>query len=115
MEPNPPLHPAAVWAASQHFSAEEVACTTAVVLKILDGKCQMLPGEKTAVLAIYDTIHTQFSTLFDVATHRRIAAARGGDAQEAQAIHELRLYAEAQISKPTMKAYKARLRDGLFG
>ena len=32
-----------------------------------------------------------------------------------QRIHELRVYAESEIPKPTMKAYKAMLRDGLFG
>jgi hypothetical protein len=115
MEPNESLHPAAAWALDNHFTPDEVACTTAVVLKILDGKCKMLPGEKTAVLAIYDTIHTQAATLFDAETYRLIAASRGGDADVAQVIHELRLYAEALIPKPVMKAYKARLRDGLFG
>ncbi len=94
----------------------EVDCTTAVVLKILDNKCKMLPGEKAAVLAIYDAVKLRPADLFDSTVHDAIFDARHRPvAQTAQAIHQLRLAAEACISRPVMKHYKALLRDGLFG
>jgi len=108
-------HPATHWALNRHFSPEEVECTTAVVLKILDGKCKMLPGEKAAVLAIYDVVRAQPSSLFNQDTHRQIAAARSGDNAALATIHNLRLFAEQQIPKLVMKQYKAVLREGLFG
>ena len=45
-------HPAAQWAVEAGFNPEQIDCTTTVVLKILDNKCKMLPGEKDAVMAI---------------------------------------------------------------
>lgn len=108
-------HPAARWAVGQCFSPLEVACTTAVVLKILDGKCKMLPGEQAAILAIYEVVRCHPSQLFTPDTHSLIAAARSGDQAALPSIHALRLLAEEQIPKPVMKGYKARLRAGLFG
>lgn len=115
-------HPAAEWAQHTQFDATQVDCTTTVVLKILDGKCKMLPGEKTAVMAVYDVVRDQAGALFDAHTHQTIAQARaipGFDSLSGsplhEAIHELRVEAEAKIPKPVMKAYKAVLREGLFG
>ena len=110
------LHPAAEWAKQMRFTPEQVDCTTTVVLKILDNKCKMLPGEKAAVMCVYDVIKQQAGTLFDDAAHSVISKARiQPDSETAEKIHELRVYAEANIPKPVMKAYKAVLRDGLFG
>jgi hypothetical protein len=110
------LHPAAHWALLVGFNAEQADCTTAVVLKILDNKCKMLPGEKRAVMAIYDVVHHLASPLFDSAVHDAISAARQQpDPGTLDAIHPLRVRAEAAIPKPVMKQYKAFLRDGLFG
>lgn len=110
------IHPATAWAQEMRFDASQVDCTTAVVLKILDNKCKMLPGEKAAVMCIYDVVIQQPSTLFDDAAHATINQARNhGDEATMNKIHELRVYAEANIPKPVMKAYKAVLRDGLFG
>jgi len=110
------LHPAAEWALQAGFDAVAVDCTTAVVLKILDGKCKMLPGEKLAVLAVYDVVKHRPAERFDTAVHDAIHRARHmPGARVASAIHRLRVEAEASIPKPVMKAYKARLRDGLFG
>jgi len=39
------LHPAACWAIQAGFTAEQVDCTTAVVLKILDDKCRCCPAK----------------------------------------------------------------------
>lgn len=69
-------HPAAQWAVLVGFNPEQADCTTAVVLKILDNKCKMLPGEKQAVMAIYEVVRHLTSTLFDNAVHHAISAAR---------------------------------------
>lgn len=109
-------HPAAQWAVEVGFNPEQVDCTTAVVLKILDNKCKMLPGEKAAVMAIYDAVRHLSAPLFDSAVHDAIGAARLRPAPAGlDTIHQLRVHAEAVIPKPVMKRYKAFLRDGLFG
>ena len=109
-------HPVAQWAILVGFNPEQADCTTAVVLKILDNKCKMLPGEKLAVMAIYDAVRHLSSPLFDNAVHGAISAARlQSDPWTLDAIHLLRVYAEAAIPKQVMKQYKAFLRDGLFG
>ena len=116
LHPAAPLHPAAQWAIRAAFTSEQVDCTTAVVLKILDNKCKMLPGEKLAVMAVYDVVRHLGAPLFDSTVHAAISAARLQPEPTAlEAIHPLRVYAEAAIPKPVMKHYKAFLRDGLFG
>jgi hypothetical protein len=109
-------HPAAQWAVEVGFNPAQVDCTTTVVLKILDNKCKMLPGEKAAVMAIYDAIRHFPAPLFDHAVHDAISAARLHPTPAAlDTIHQLRVHAEAVIPKPVMKSYKAFLREGLFG
>ena len=110
------MHPATEWARQTSFDATQVDCTIAVVLKILDNKCKMHEGEKTAVMHVYDVVKDNSGKLFDDDTHRCIEQSRqGGSDLVANKIHELRVYAEANIPKPVMKAYKAVLREGLFG
>ena len=110
------IHPAAQWAVLAGFTPEQVDCTTAVVLKILDNKCKMLPGEKLAVMAVYDAVRHLGAPLFDRAVHDAIRAARQEPGTlTLEAIHPLRVHAEAAIPKPVMKRYKAFLREGLFG
>ena len=110
------VHPAAEWAAEQTFDTSAVDCTTTVVLKILDGKCKMLPGEKAAIMEIYDVVRENPGVIFDATTHHIIATARNENTGDmAERIHMLRVYAEDKIPKPVMKKYKAMLRDGLFG
>ena len=112
------LHPAAEWALGTHFSTVHVDCTITVVLKILDNKCKMLPGEKDAVLEIYDVVKLLPGELFIQKDYQVIEKARRSDTASDEVldkIHELRVYAEACIPKPVMKSYKAILRDGLFG
>lgn len=110
------IHPATAWAQTMTFDASQVDCTTTVVLKILDNKCKMLPGEMAAVMCIYDVVKLQPGTIFNNDVHPTISKARTQTNEDTQEkIHELRVYAEANIPKPVMKAYKAVLRDGLFG
>ena len=86
------------------------------MLKILDNKCKMLPGEKLAVMAVYDAVHHLPAPLFGRAVHDAICAARQEPGNATlDAIHPLRVHAEAAIPKPVMKRYKAFLREGLFG
>jgi hypothetical protein len=110
------LHPAAQWALEVGFNTEQIDCTTAVVLKILDNKCKMSPGEKEAVMAIYDAIRQHPAPLFDNAIHDAInAACQQPTSAVLESIHQFRVHAEAVIPKPVMKSYKAFLRNGLFG
>lgn len=109
------LHPAAEWAMETTFSPVDVDCTTAVVLKILDNKCKMLPGEKLAVQAVYDAVRHLPAELFGGEVHSVIDQARRAPAVVADQVHRLRVDAEARIPKPVMKTYKAKLREGLFG
>lgn len=112
------LHPAAEWALSTHFTPMHVDCTTTVALKILDHKCKMLPGEMSAVLAIYDVVKQLPGELFCQSDHEVIATARCTEAASGEVmekIHTLRLYSEKNIPKVVMKEYKSILRDGLFG
>ena len=109
-------HPAAQWAIESGFNPEQVECTTAVVLKILDNKCKMSPGEMAAILAIYDVVHNIPTPLLGNAVHEAIRVMRTQATDEARnTIYLLRIRAEAAIPKPTMKHFKAFLRDGLFG
>ena len=110
------IHPAANWASGRNFSEIEIDCTTTVMLKILDGKCKMLPGEKAAIMEIYKVVRSRPGSIFDAATHQLIDKAwEQNDDRVKDRVHALRLYAEQSIPKPVMKTYKAMLRDGLFG
>ena len=66
------IHPAAEWAVGQDFSPTVVDGTITVVLKILDGKCKMLPGEKAAIMEIYDVVRLTRGVLFDSEAHQTI-------------------------------------------
>jgi len=111
-----PLSPVR-WAETAHLDSAQRDCVTAVVLKVLDAKCKMAPGQQEAMLAIYDTLGADGGGLFDQAVHQSIEQARSSPHLEAslrERIHQLRLEAEARIAKPTMKAFKVRLRRELF-
>jgi len=108
-------HPATEWAEQQDFSASEVDCTVTVVLKILDGKCKMLAGEKAAIMHIYDVARNARGVLFNAEIHKIIDSARNKpEASVMGRVHELRVYAESTIPKSVMKKYKAMLHHGLF-
>jgi len=105
------------WAESSALNAEQLDCVTAVALKILDRKCKMPADEQEAMLAIYDLLHPTPALLFEEEAHQVIDTALQQtiiDPVTAEAVHRLRLDAEARIPKPVMKAFKARLRDELF-
>jgi len=106
---------AASWARIKSFSASDIDCTTAVVLKILDHKCKMESIHMNAVIAIYDVIKTQAGERLDANTHQLIEAARTQADDMSPGIHQLRVKVESLIEKPIMKAYKKMLRDELLG
>lgn len=105
-------HPAADWAATQPFSPEHIDCTTAVMLKILDGKCKMLPDAQCLLRAIYSVTRNREGKLFDAEVHRIIQQAGCSSSLDlSEKIHRLRLQAEEEIPKPRMKRYKAMLAE----
>ncbi len=94
------------------FRPIEVDCATAVMLKILDGKCKMAPDEKEIMAALYDALKARPGEVLDFSLRQTIAQARENlNASKKMEIYELRVLAETQISRPVMKGFKARLRE----
>ncbi len=104
---------AARWALDSDLSPIHVDCTTAVMLKILDGKCKMDREEKQVMVIIYDAVKHRPGALFAEGVHRLIENARHADQEYdfTDAVYEQRVLAETMISRPVMKAYKAMLRE----
>ena len=105
----------AAWLAAHPLEPGEVDCATAVMLKILDGKCKMAPGEKERMTALYDALEVQRGQTpglrFGAELHALIARARQtADDSLKELLYERRVLAESAISRPVMKAFKARLR-----
>jgi hypothetical protein len=106
-------HPAAVWAASTDFEPVHLDCVTAIMLKILDGKCKMGAAEKGALTAVYDVVKVRPRQGLASEVHGLIAAAREDSDADAAAIHAWRVRAEEHIPKPVMKGFKQLLRSSL--
>lgn len=105
-----------VWVAAHALTPSDIDCATAVMLKILDGKCKMGEVEKCVMAALYDAVRDRPGQHFGAAEHTLIATARqGADDAMKNAIYERRVLAETAISRPVMKAFKAMIRaEGLF-
>jgi hypothetical protein len=111
-------HPAAIWAVGTDFEAAHLDCVTAIMLKILDGKCKMGAAEKNALTAVYDVVKVRPRQGLASEVHGLIAAARqhsnaDTDANIAADIHTWRVRAEEHIPKPVMKGFKQLLRSSL--
>lgn len=107
-------HPAAQWAQTAQLSVSDLDCITTVMLKILDGKCQMNEEQREAYISIYNVTKVRPGSLLGDEVHQAIDTARQLNRQEVRdRIHQLRLDAEAAIPKPTMKAFKAMVREAL--
>ena len=104
------------WVAAHPLSASDVDCATAVMLKILDGKCKMGAVEKAVMAELYDALKARSGQRFDDSFHALIASARQHcDEALKNVIYERRVLAETAISRPVMKAFKAMIREnGLF-
>ena len=104
------------WAERTAFAPLQIDCITAIMLKIIDGKCKMA-DEKRVMAEIYDIVRGQEGRLLGPEVHALIASARSepDDSRLAQ-VYEQRLFAESMITRPVMKAFKALLRsEGIIG
>lgn len=101
------------WAQAAPWAPSDVDCAVTLMLKIIDGKCKMDAPEKAAMGVIYDVVRGRPCGRLDPSLHDLIAATRDGRADEAArlAVYEQRVLAETMVSRPVMKAYKARLRE----
>ena len=102
----------AAWVASHSLEPIHVDCVTAVMLKILDGKCKMRETEKPVMERLYDTVKAQPGQVLETAVHGLIAEARGNLHEDMKLrVYEQRLLAETAISRPVMKGFKAMIRS----
>ncbi|MDX1810925.1 MAG: hypothetical protein R3240_03190 [Gammaproteobacteria bacterium] len=111
------IHPAALWAQNNELKPIEIDCATAIMLKILDGKCKMFPEEKHAMTLFYDVSKHKSGIFLGQDIHNLIRQARLGITDELkEKVYEQRLYAETMITRPVMKKFKAKLRThGIIG
>lgn len=109
-------HPAALWAQTAPLDPLQVDCVTAVMLRILDNKCELVPEEQMALMAVYSVVREKKGLLFDTSIHEEIdEALQATGAVSADRIHELRLFTEETIPKQVMKHFKSYLHDSLYG
>lgn len=100
------------WLRANPLKPIQVDCATAVMLKILDGKCKMRPTEKQVMALLYDAIRTQPGERLDPAVHELIREARTRlDDAMRERVYEQRVLAETVISRPVMKGFKAAIRE----
>jgi len=122
------------WAAQRDFDPVEIDCATAVMLKILDGKCKMSEAGKRTMALLYDCVKSLPGSALGEAEHAMIAdalAAASADGvnnghndgeddgvndEVRMRIYERRVLAEVVISRSVMKSFKAMLRaEGVIG
>ena len=100
------------WVETYSLSPIHVDCATAVMLKILDGKCKMRENEKRVMELLYDAVRHFPGQVLDPALHPLIESARSdADDPTKTLIYEKRLLAETAISRPVMKGFKAMIRQ----
>ena len=106
----------AEWVRAHPPSPGDVDCATAVMLKILDGKCKMNEIDKIVMAHLYDAVKDRPGLRLGEDIHGLIATARhAADEALKDFIYERRVLAETAISRPAMKAFKAMIRQqGLF-
>ncbi len=104
------------WLGAHPLSPLHVDCATAVMLKILDGKCRMAAGEKRVMEVLYEHVRECPGHFLGEDTHRLIATARKlANEGLKNYIYEKRVLAETMISRPVMKGFKAMIRqEGLL-
>lgn len=104
------------WLQMHVLTASDIDCITAVMLKILDGKCKMGGIEKIVMEQLYDAVRHRDGERLGGDYHRLIASARTTAGEEMKNhIYEQRVLAETMLSRPVMKAFKAMIRaQGLF-
>lgn len=104
------------WVEVHPLSPSDIDCATAVMLKILDGKCKMSTVDKLVMAQLYDAVKGRPGLRLGDAIHGLIATARPAASEALKDfIYEQRVLAETAISRPVMKAFKAMIRQrGLF-
>lgn len=101
-----------LWVEAYPLSPIHIDCATAVMLKILDGKCKMRENEKQVMELLYDAVRHFPGQVLEPALHPLIESARANaDAPMKTLIYEKRLLAETAISRPVMKSFKAMIRQ----
>jgi hypothetical protein len=109
-------HPAAIWAENTPLDALQIDCLTALILKILDKKCQLNLEEQFAIMVIYHTVRPRNGLLFDESVHQIIEQAKHLNSPQINGqIHELRLDAENRLPTPVVDYFELYLRESLFG
>jgi len=99
------------WAREAALSGLEVDCAVTLMLKIIDGKCKMDEADKAAMATLYDQVLERPGERLEPSLRGLIAETRGGlDEARRMEVYEQRLLAETIVSRPVMKAWKARLR-----
>ncbi len=100
------------WLQSHPLKPIYVDCATAVMLKILDGKCKMRTEEKQVMRYLYRATQHLSGEILDGSFHQLIAEAeQSADDQLREAIYEKRVLVETMISRPVMKSFKAMIRQ----
>ncbi|GAB2197342.1 hypothetical protein MAH3_15250 [Sessilibacter sp. MAH3] len=104
------------WTNNNILTPAEIDCATAVMLKILDGKCKMPSNEKIIMQSFYIAVKNQEGLYLDHSYHEFIEPfleLRKEEISEEKIleIYEKRVLAETQISRPVMKKFKSRLRQ----
>ncbi|WP_027852788.1 hypothetical protein [Marinobacterium litorale] len=106
------LVPASEWVRKHPLSAAEIDCIIALKLKILDGKCKMNAVDKQLSTELYQHSRHLRGQHLGEAMHQLIKRADENLTPElVEEIYEHRVLAETMISRPVMKAFKARLRE----
>ena len=101
----------AQWLENNPLSPTHVDCATAVMLKILDGKCKMKIDEKKLMAVLYQQTKHQPGNLLGNDIHQLIKkTGNTPDEEMSNHIYEKRLLAETMISRPVMKEFKALIR-----
>lgn len=99
------------WLSEQSLSSGEVDCVVALMLKILDGKCKMNAADKAIIQALYPEVQSLPGQRLPMDLRDLIdEVGESPDAEQRTQIYEQRVLAETMISRPVMKAFKARLR-----
>ena len=100
------------WVEANPLSPIHVDCATAVMLKILDGKCKMKTEEKKIMAVLYQQIKHLQGKLLGEDIHQLIWQVSDiPNEQMSNHIYEKRLLAETMISRPVMKGFKAMIRQ----
>ncbi len=104
------------WLRSNPLSASDVDCVAAVMLKILDGKCKMGALEKHVMAQLYQLVRGYQGLRLAIEVHDLIDLALEEDSEAMRdRVYEYRVLAETRISRPVMKAFKAKIRaQGLY-